>query len=201
MSEPARTIRRDGSESLSHGPARGATRHVPGVCQCPRCKGFVEENLHARTNGASAVVSLRQRVAEIAEEIVASQPLLASADMQGVKNLALVTAQLEHATAALEQAYDLAKHPISVYTSVAGEKLQSLLDRIDRLVARSAQLEDRLARSPKSRGSLGLDLARTKAVVERSSSPDAVNFDELPIQTRVRVLDAIDAVLDEEDAA
>jgi hypothetical protein len=158
----------------------------------------VEENTAAFKHGGRAVVSLRQRQREIAEQLVSIVPGFAVSDEPAVLDLALAMAREESMLAAHEEVSEKARSDLQLYAGAVGEVLRPLHDQLDKNLTRKAALYQQLAMTPRSRIDLGLQAVRARAVAQDSD----LDFDIDSLSPRQRELvyaahDAFEATLRE----
>ena len=129
---------------------------------------FERGNEAAVTHGATAVVKLAPRAAEIADEIRTLMPVRDQADEPSVRLLALTLAQVE-----------------AGYAYVAGVGLvdedgnaRPVLRHLGQMINTAARLCDRLGLSPLGRSELGLNVARAKGEALRAHLAERYGSEE-----------------------
>ena len=161
-------------------PAKGASRHVPGECQCVRCVGFQRGHRYADGHGRPAVhgassrphvIAKAERTLELVEELRSVVPVYDPADEFVIQALGVLLVRIERAEAALTsveaEADARGEGPAATYRERTvwidnlRKDLRSWLSVAERYFAQ-------LGMSPGSRARLGLDIARAKhlSVVE-----------------------------------
>lgn len=119
-------------------------------------------NVRALKHGSYALIQLSRepRVTELAEQIMASQPVSHPADAGAVQRLALTYARIERAVAAIDQADSLvASDPVGAYSEQGNLWMDRLRGDLATWLRLAGQIEAELARTPASRAKLGLHLA------------------------------------------
>jgi hypothetical protein len=94
------------------GPAQGASNHVPGVCECHRCRGAQSGNELARTHGAYAAevrLSAAPETRGLVEAIRAACPLYSPADDVMIELFAVTLTRISRAVKAVELADGLGR--------------------------------------------------------------------------------------------
>jgi hypothetical protein len=132
---------------------------------CVRCQGFVEGNTVALRHGArrgDLALSREPRVAELVEEIAATQPVSHPADEGACWRLALAYRRAELSARALDAAdRELAEHPLAAYRDGA-DFLARLRQDHAMWLRLAGKIEEELGRTPTSRAKLGLHIAQTE---------------------------------------
>jgi len=131
-------------------------------CLCTRCVGFQASNTVALKHGArrsDLALSREPRVAELVEQIRATQPVSHPADVGACWRLALAYRRAELSARALDAAdSELAEHPLAAYRDGA-EFLGRLREDHARWLRLAGKVEEELGRTPTSRAKLGLHIA------------------------------------------
>ena len=130
-----------------------------------RCQGFAEGNTVAIRHGArrgDLALSREPRVAELVEQIAATQPVSHAADEGAYWRLALAYRRAELSAKALDAAdRELGEHPLAAYRDGA-DFLARLREDHARWLRLAGKIEEELGRTPTSRAKLGLDIAATR---------------------------------------
>src|SRR5207302_7637751 len=114
---------------------------------------FEQGNGAALTHGATAVLALAPRAAEIAHSLRGTVPAASEADEPAIHLLAGVLARIEAANEWLAEQ--------GIFRGAKGEP-QPVLKALSTWENTAARLLDRLGCTPTGRAQLGLDLARAK---------------------------------------
>ena len=155
------------------------SEHVPGVCECPRCTGFLPGNTLSvgrgrgpgAAHGAYSVVEIAGSSEALVDEIRSLLPVYDVADELAIRSLAIVMTQIARAAAALDElAVLLAASGEGPLAGYAGEvTLHGEVVRVDglrgdmrRWLRISESYLSALGLTPGSRARLGLDLARAQ---------------------------------------
>jgi hypothetical protein len=138
-------------------------RHHGDSCACQKCNPFPPGNELARTHGAYAGevrLSENPDVAELAEQIAATQPVTHPADAGACWRLALVYERIKLSAAALDDAdRELADAPLAAYRDGA-EFLARLREDHRAWIRLASKLEEELGRTPLARSRLQLQVAQ-----------------------------------------
>ena len=155
-------------------PAKGESKHVPGVCECPRCIGFQPGHKYGELGGRppvhgamsrTHVIAKAQRTAELADAIRSVVPVYDPADEFTVQALAVLLVRIERAEAALAEveaeADESGEGPAAVYR---GGKawVENLRRDLRSWLSVAERYLSALGMSPGSRARLGLDIARAR---------------------------------------
>jgi hypothetical protein len=138
--------KRSGDRPPSGIPAKGR-KHPPG-CQCQRCRGFEEGNRVPVVHGAHSPLVISERGSILAEEL--RKDFATNADEAALQALAASLAQIQLATAALEQ---VAASPD------ARLKYVRLSDDLRGWISSLFKLLDRLGATPQARAQVAARLA------------------------------------------
>lgn len=151
--------------------SHGLSRHVPGECECVRCRGFEPGNQvsvgHGRppVHGGQSrahVIARSARAAEIIEEIESVLPVLDEADRFAVLDLAIARVRAERYRDAIIEAEEDAASPLAGFTGSIGELIERLDAAHKRWMSVVERYESNLGLTTASRARLGLDLARAR---------------------------------------
>jgi hypothetical protein len=182
---------------MSYGTSKwGTSKHVPGVCECVRCRGIPSGEWEKRnraepgnelrlSHGAyrgDAVLAGDERTLALVEEIRGSAPVVTAADEVQIRLLAVTLRRVEAAVAAVERVDALSRDPAAPYVVDDALALARLREDLRAWINTARKLASDLGMTPASRARLGLDIASTQralSVVEfyRAKQLDADDED------------------------
>lgn len=139
-------------------------------CGCTRCTGFTPgHDLSVRHGAYSNGLALKERAAELAEQIREDMPHYSNADEGMVRLLSIVEVRIEKAYAAIERADDAAANELSSYLGGdAGAMLERLRSDLRAWIRLARSLRGDLALGTAARGRLGLDVALAQRANEQA---------------------------------
>jgi hypothetical protein len=165
-----------GEASVSKSPAKGASRHVPGVCRCPRCIGFQPGHHYGELGGRPIEhgalrrehkMATDPRTLELAAQIREVAPVYEPADEFAVMALSVLLVRVERAQRALEELDATleaeGKGALAAYLE-EGERYADLRKDLRSWLSVAERYLAALGMTPGSRARLGLDLARVRSL-------------------------------------